>query len=137
MELGSYRQPIIDFQGPKSKGTSRGMYVEILVCSKCWKKSTSTTAFSPMPSIFQVNLVFLPTFFCPGTTFNSLNFQRTYLIAIIVWALFLSTFREVSKKKFSKYFCCFSKLYLKTSFEYYKASSILWEAVLKGIFNSA
>ena len=85
MELaGLYRQPIIDIQGPKSKGTSQGMYVKLLVCSKCWKNSTSTTASSPMPSIFQVNLVFLPTYFCPGTTFNSLNFQRTYLIAIVV-----------------------------------------------------
>ena len=71
MELGLYRQPNINTQGPKSKGTSRGMYVKILICSKCWKNSTSTTASSPMSSIFQVNLVFLPTFFCPGTTFNS------------------------------------------------------------------
>ena len=30
MELGLYRQPIINFQGPKSKGTSRGMYVKVL-----------------------------------------------------------------------------------------------------------
>ena len=84
MEFNLYCQPIIDFQGAKSKGTSRGMYVKILVCGKCWENSTSATASSPMSSIFQVNLVFLPTFFCPGTTFNSLNFQRTYLIAIIV-----------------------------------------------------
>ena len=28
MELGLYRQPIIDFQGPKSKGTSRGNVCE-------------------------------------------------------------------------------------------------------------
>ena len=71
MELGLCHQPIINFQGSKSKGTSRGMYMKILICSKCWKNSTSTTASSPMSSIFQVNLVFLPTFFCPGTTFNS------------------------------------------------------------------
>ena len=85
MELGLYRQPIINFQEPKSKGTSRGMYVKVLICSKCWKNSTSTTASSPMSSIFQVNLVLLSTFFCPGTTSSSLNFQRTYLIAVIVW----------------------------------------------------
>ena len=72
MELGLHRQPIIDFQGPKSKGTSRGMYVKFLGCGKCWKDSTSTTASSPMSSIFQVNLVFLSTFFCPGTNFNGL-----------------------------------------------------------------
>ena len=71
MKLGLYRQPIIDFQGPKSNGTSRGVYVKILVGSKCWKNSTSAKASSPMSSIFQVNLVFLPTFFCPGTTFKS------------------------------------------------------------------
>ena len=100
MELRLYRQPIINFQGAKSKGTSRGMYVNILICSKCWKNSTSTTASSPMSSIFQVNLVFLPTFFCPGTTFNSLNFQRTYLIAIIVWALFRPLERSVKDKNF-------------------------------------
>ena len=35
MELRLYRQPIINFQGAKSKGTSRGMYVNILICSKC------------------------------------------------------------------------------------------------------
>ena len=63
MELGLYCQPIIDFQGPKSKGTNRGMYVKILVYSKCWKNSTSTRASSPMSSIFQVNLVFRLTFY--------------------------------------------------------------------------
>ena len=72
------------FKDPNQRGQAGGMYVKILVCNKCWKNSTSTTASSPMSSIFQENLVFLPTFFCPGTTFNSLNFQRTYLIAIIV-----------------------------------------------------
>ena len=34
MELGLHRQPIINFQGRKSKGTRRGMYVKILICSK-------------------------------------------------------------------------------------------------------
>ena len=72
MELGLYRQPNINTQGPKSKGTSRGMYVKILICSKCWKNSTSTTASSPMSSIFQETFFpfNLPTFFCPGTNFN-------------------------------------------------------------------
>ena len=72
------------FKDPNQRGQAGGMYVKILVCNKCWKNSTSTTASSPMSSIFQENLVFLPTFFCPGTTFISLNFQQTYLIAIIV-----------------------------------------------------
>ena len=70
MELGLYRQPIINFKRPKSKGKSRGMYLKILSCDKCWKNSTSATASSPMPSIFQVNLVFLPTFFLPRNSFQ-------------------------------------------------------------------
>ena len=59
MELGLYRQPDINFQGPKSKGTSRGMYVKILVAVYNDGKiqPTSTTA-SHMSSIFQVNFVF-------------------------------------------------------------------------------
>ena len=59
MELGLYRQPDINFQGPKSKGTSRGMYVKILVAVYNDGKIqlTSTTA-SHMSSIFQVNFVF-------------------------------------------------------------------------------
>ena len=71
MELRLYRQPIINFQGPKSKGTSRGMYVKILVCSKCWKNSTSTTASSPMSSIFQLNLFRFPfNFLLPRNNFQ-------------------------------------------------------------------
>ena len=67
MELGLYCQPIINFQGPKSNGTNRGMYVKILICSRFWKNSTSTTDSSPMSSIFQVNLVFFqpPNFLLP------------------------------------------------------------------------
>ena len=33
MELGLHRQPNINFQGHKSKGTSREMYVKILIYS--------------------------------------------------------------------------------------------------------
>ena len=34
MELGLYRKPSINFQGSKSKETSQGMYVKILICSR-------------------------------------------------------------------------------------------------------
>ena len=34
MELWLHRQHIINFQRPKSKGTSQGMYDKILICSK-------------------------------------------------------------------------------------------------------
>ena len=88
-----YRQPIIDFQGSKSKGTSQGMYVKILVCSKCWKNSTSTTASSPMPSIFQMNLVFLPTFLLPRNNFQ-LSQLSTDLFNSNNRLSVVSTFRE-------------------------------------------
>ena len=122
MELGLYCQPIINFQEPKSKGTSWEMYLKILICSKYWKNSTLTTA-SPMSSIFQVNLVFLSTFFCPGTTLNSLNFQQTYLIAIIVWGFCFDLQRVVSRIKTFKVLLFLTKLYLKMSFECYNAYS--------------
>ena len=51
------------FKDPNQRGQAGGMYVKILVCSKCWKNSTSTRASSPMSSIFQVNLVFRLTFY--------------------------------------------------------------------------
>ena len=71
MELGLYRQPIIKFQGLRSKGTSWGMYVKILICSKSWKNSTSTTASSPMSSIFQLNLFRFPfNFLLPRNNFQ-------------------------------------------------------------------
>ena len=82
MELKLYRQPIINFQESKSKKTSLGMYVKILICGKqCWKNSASATAPSHISSIFQVNFVFFQprTFFWPGTSFNYFNFQCTYL----------------------------------------------------------
>ena len=77
MDFGLYRQPIINFQRPKSKGTSRGMYVKTLICSKCWKNSTSTTATSPMSSIFQVNFVFFqpPNFLLPRNNFQLSTFN--------------------------------------------------------------
>ena len=38
MELGLYRNPILNFQGSRSKWASQGIYVKILICSKkCWK----------------------------------------------------------------------------------------------------
>ena len=40
MELGLYRQPVINFQRPKQRGQAR----ECKSKSKCWKNSASTTA---------------------------------------------------------------------------------------------
>ena len=34
MELGLHRKSSINFQGSKSKETSQGMYVKILICSR-------------------------------------------------------------------------------------------------------
>ena len=79
MELGLYRQPIIDFQGPKSKGTSEGMYVKILVCSKCWKNSTLKTASSPNFIRFSGEPCFPSNLILPRN-----NFQRSYSIAVII-----------------------------------------------------
>ena len=110
-----YRQSNINFLGPKSKGISREIYVEILICSKCWKNSTSTTASSPMSSIFQLNLVFFqpPNFLLPRN-----NFQLSKLST----DLFKSNNRlsvsfrplesSVKDKKFQSTFF-YTKLYLK------------------------
>ena len=76
MELRLYRQPIINFQGPKSKGTSRGMYVKILFCSNLEKFNFNNSFFTHVIH-FSDEPCFSSKFFCPGTTFKLLNFQRT------------------------------------------------------------
>ena len=79
IELGLYHQPIINFQGPKSKGASRGMYVKILFVvyndgkiQLQWQLLHTCHPFF-RSTLFSFNLA---TFFCPGTTFNFFNFQR-------------------------------------------------------------
>ena len=61
MELGLYRHPIINFQGPKSKGTSRRMYVEILICSKMLEKFNFSDIFFTHVIHFSGELCFLST----------------------------------------------------------------------------
>ena len=61
MELGLYRHPIINFQGPKSKGTSRRMYVEILICSKMLEKFYFSDIFFTHAIHFSGELCFLST----------------------------------------------------------------------------
>ena len=80
VELGLYRQPNINFQGPKSKGTSRGMHVKILICSKCSKNSTWTTASSGMSSIFQENFAFFQP---PNFLLSRKNFQLSTFNGLI------------------------------------------------------
>ena len=71
MELGLYRQSIINFQGPKSKGTSRGMYVKTLFCSNLEKFNFNKSSFTHV-----IHFSDEPCFF-PETTFKLLNFQWT------------------------------------------------------------
>ena len=75
MELGLYRQPNYSrnkYSRTQIKWTSQGMHVKILICSKCWKNSTSGTASSLMSSIFQENHVFFqpPNFLLPQNNFQ-------------------------------------------------------------------
>ena len=73
IELGLYDQPIINFQGPKSKGASRGMYVKILfVVYNDGKIQLQRQLFHTCHPFFRSALFSfkLATFFCPGATFN-------------------------------------------------------------------
>ena len=79
IESGLYRQPNKNFQGPKSKGISRGMYVKILfVVYNDVKIQLQLQLLQTCHPFFRSTLFSfnLATFFCPRTAFNCFNFQR-------------------------------------------------------------
>ena len=62
-----YRKLVINFQGSKAKGTSRGIYLKILTCrKKCWKIQLQRQLlrichpFFRPPFFFNVQLFFAP-----------------------------------------------------------------------------
>ena len=138
IELGLYHQPIINFQGPKSKGASRGMYVKILfVVYNDGKIQLQQQLLHSYHTFFRSTLFSfnLATFFYPGTTFNFLNFQRIVNNNNHLSVLFGPWVSSVKDKNFQ----CTSVFYqvvLKNVvpvLQYIWASSILWEPVLKRI----
>ena len=60
----------------------------------------------------------LATFFCPGATFNSFNFQRIVNSNNHLSVLFRPLVSNIKDKNFHV-LLFFTKLYLKMSFEYY------------------
>ena len=91
-------------------------------------------------TLFSFNLT---TFFCPGTTFSSFNFQRIIAI-IIIWAFCFGIKWVLSKTKTFKILLFFTKLYLKMSFEYYNAYKLVpfndkpfWREFYSKFINSA
>ena len=108
IELGLYCQPILKFQGAKSKVTTRGMYVKILFVVYSDGKIQVQRQLLHTCHLFFRSTLFsfdLATFFCPGTTFNSFNFQRCLNNNNYLSVLFRPLMSIVKLKKLSMYFC--------------------------------
>ena len=100
IELGLYHQPIMNFQGHKSKGASRGMYVKILfVVYNDGKIQLERQLFHTCHPFFRSTLFSfkLATFFRPGATFivrplvssvKDINFPCTSFLTKLYWKIY-------------------------------------------------
>ena len=121
MDLGLYREPIINFQVSKSKERSRWMYVRILIWNKkCWKIQLQWQLLHIYHPIFRptfncflstLQISFTPEKLCTHHVLNN-NSHSNVLFRPSDFSEYMKTF---------KVFLFFTKFYFKMSSEYYNA----------------